>query len=172
MNSDGVIRVSSVALRCVRRPFWLYAASQPRPRPAGLLFASCRPRRRARRFVRERDQYASCASFRAGLISLPGLSCAACIIAHWCLTARKHTPQDPAIEPCPLEKKRARVSPQRPSTVTALPTCTEHYWWPRTPSPRPLHARRLRSMSAPVLCNRNSCTESLDESRRGACPHP
>ena len=67
---------------------------------------------------------------------------------------------------------RARLSPQRPSTVTALPTCTEHYWWPRTPSPRPLHARRSPSTSARALCNRNSCTASLDESRRGACPHP
>ena len=58
------------------------------------------------------------------------------------------------------------------STVTALPTCKEHYW-SRTPSPRPLrHARQQPSTSARALCNRNSCTASLDESRRGACPRP
>ena len=36
---------------------------------------------------------------------------------------------------------------------------------------RQQHARRFRSTSARALCNRNSCTASLDESRLGVCPH-
>ena len=67
-----------------------------------------------------------------------------------------------------------RITTGRPSTEHCSPACSrEHctYCWPRTPSPRPLHARRLRSMSARALCNRNSCTASLDELRQGAFPH-
>ena len=172
MNSDGVIRVSSVALRCVRRPFAMPCIHGLSLRP----LASCLLRAglggaHDGSFVSETSRLPAPVGVRvssACLAVLCGL--------HRALVPRrlKNTRNRTQLLSLGLPKKNEHGLAHSGRAQSLLSqACGEHftYWRPRTPSPRPLHARRPPSTSARALCNHNSCTASLEGSHRGACPH-